>query len=240
MKENMFTSIDELNAAVREHKQRHDLSATERAVLDLLSQYSCVNIGESFLAKSTIAERVGKSRRTIIRVCNRLEALGIIVQYKRMRKTGDKRQTSNLIVILPIEPAYVTPECHSQEPPQLNSKSINNNHLNVKRSLYVKYVPQSLQHYGAIFGANLRDLYGRVWLAAKKLGIIADQSAMQQVGFAALERLKQYVKQGEQLSEDQQRKLAYKIAYNQLQQGVESGDIFDISDMYAVVKQANK
>lgn len=140
MKENTFTSIEELNAAVREHKQRHELSATERAVLDLLSQYSCVNIGESFLAKSTIAERVGKSRRTIIRVCNRLEALGIIAQYKRMRKTGDKRQTSNLIVILPIEQADVTPECHSEEAPQLNYKNINN--IN-KRTVKPAWIPQS-------------------------------------------------------------------------------------------------
>lgn len=232
-------TVEELNAAVREHKKRHNLSATERAVLDLLSQYSCVTIGESFLAKSTIAELVGKSRRTIIRVCIRLEALGIIVQHKRMRQTGDKRQTSNLIVILPTEPAHGTPECHSEEASQLNSKS-NNNRLNVKRSPYVKYVPQSLQHYSAIFGANLKDLYGRVWLAAKKLGIMTDQASMQQVGFSALEQIKQYVKQGEQLSEDQQRKLAYSIAYNQLQQGVEKGDIFDISDMYAVVVRANK
>ncbi|CAM5432428.1 hypothetical protein SAFG77S_08029 [Streptomyces afghaniensis] len=140
MKENTFTSIEELNAAVRDHKQRHDLSATERAVLDLLSQYSCVNIGESFLAKSTIAELVGKSRRTIIRVCNRLEALGIIVQYKRMRKTGDKRRTSNLIVILPIEQVDVTPECHSEETRQLNSKNINN--IN-KRTVKPAWIPQS-------------------------------------------------------------------------------------------------
>ncbi|MGG4467241.1 helix-turn-helix domain-containing protein [Paenibacillus alvei] len=140
MKENTFTSIEELNAAVRTHRDRHMLSATERAVLDILSQYSCKTIGESFLAKSTIAELIGKSRRTIIRVCNRLESLGIIRQAKRMRKTGDRRQTSNLVVILPVETAYVTPACHSEEAPQLNSKSINNTK---ERTVKPAWIPQS-------------------------------------------------------------------------------------------------
>lgn len=117
-------SIEELNETVREHKLRNQLSVTERAVLDILSQYSCKTIGESFLAKSTIADLVGKSRRTIIRVCNRLELLGIIQQHKRMRQTGDHRQTSNLIVILPVK-SCVTPECHSEEAPSINSKTKN-------------------------------------------------------------------------------------------------------------------
>jgi len=133
-------TIEELNAAVREHKNRNELSATEKAVLDILSQYSCVTIGQSFLAKSTIAELVGKSRRTVIRVCNRLESLGIIQQHKRMRKTGDKRQTSNLVVILPIESVGVTPECHSEEAPQLSSKS---NNFTKERTVKPAWIPQS-------------------------------------------------------------------------------------------------
>lgn len=140
MKENTFKSIEDLNAAVREHRDRHVLSTTERAVLDILSQYSCKTIGESFLAKSTIAELIGKSRRTIIRVCSRLESLGIIRQVKRMRQSGDRRQTSNLIVILPTETADVTPACHSEEAPQLNSKSINNTK---ERTAKPVWIPQS-------------------------------------------------------------------------------------------------
>jgi hypothetical protein len=116
----MFKSIEELNAAVAAHKRNHKLSKTEIAVLDVLARYSCKNIGKSWLAKSTIARLVGKSRRTVIRACNRLEALGIIRQYERRRETGDRRQTSNLIV---IQSAAVTPAMSRQEAGSRNYKN---------------------------------------------------------------------------------------------------------------------
>jgi DNA-binding Lrp family transcriptional regulator len=116
----MFKTIDQLNESVRIHKRNPELNDTDRAVLDLLARYSCKELGKSWLAKGKIAELVGKSRRTIIRVCNKLEKLGIIRQYERRRETGDRRQSSNLIV---IQPADVTPECHSQETPTRNSKN---------------------------------------------------------------------------------------------------------------------
>lgn len=120
----MFKSIEELNAAVAAHKRNNKLNKTEIAVLDVLARYSCKNIGKSWLAKSKIAELVGKSRRTIIRVCNKLERLGIIRQYERRRETGDRRQTSNLIVIVPAKLDDVTPACHTEETPPRN---LNNN-----------------------------------------------------------------------------------------------------------------
>jgi Helix-turn-helix domain len=118
----MFKTIDQLNETVRIHKRNPKLNDTDRAVLDLLAQYSCKNIGKSWLAKGKIAELVGKSRRTIIRVCNKLEKLGIIRQYERRRETGDRRQTSNLIVIQPAK-SDVTAECHTKETPPRNSKN---------------------------------------------------------------------------------------------------------------------
>lgn len=119
-------TIAELNAVIRAHKKAHQLTKTESEVLDILSQYSVKEVGRSWLSKSTIAEIVGKSRRTIIRVCNRLESLGIISQRVRKRQTGDRRQTSNLIVINDSEQSSEngTPECHTQETP---IKSLNNN-----------------------------------------------------------------------------------------------------------------
>lgn len=131
-------SVAELNAAIRVHKKAHKLTKTESEVLEVLSQYSVKEVGRSWLSKSTIAELVGKSRRTIIRVCNRLESLGIISQRARKRQTGDRRQTSNLIVIQKAEIApssneepakveqtvNVTPECHTKETP---IKSLKNN-----------------------------------------------------------------------------------------------------------------
>jgi hypothetical protein len=118
----MFKTIEQLNETVRIHKRNPELNETDRAVLDLLAQYSCKEIGKSWLAKGKIAELVGKSRRTIIRVCKKLESLGIIRQYERRRETGDRRQTSNLIVIQPAK-SDDTPECHTEETPQRNSKN---------------------------------------------------------------------------------------------------------------------
>ena len=156
-----YKSIEELNETVRIHKRNPELNATDRAVLDVLARYSCKELGKSWLAKSTIAEIVGKSRRTIIRVCNKLERLGIIRQYTRMRATGDRRQTSNLIVILPAieqhgapkchrkettrksQKKHVTPECHTQE---TSARNLNNNCLhNTYSQQASKYVKQT--HY---------------------------------------------------------------------------------------------
>src|SRR5690606_19903840 len=141
----MFKTIEQLNESVRIHKRNPKLNETDRAVLDLLAQYSCKVIGKSWLAKSTIAELVGKSRRTIIRVCKKLESLGIIRQYERKRATGDRRQTSNLIVILPaVEPAQeknVTAECHTQETPErnLNNNYSHNTYGLKPQSFYAKF-----------------------------------------------------------------------------------------------------
>lgn len=162
MKDNTFVSIEELNAAVRGHRDRHALSATERTVLDILSQYSCKTIGESFLAKSTIAELIGKSRRTVIRVCNRLESLGIIRQVKRMRKTGDRRQTSNTIIILPVELVRDTPNVTPLETHSLNSKSINN--LN-KRTAKPPWIPQSFFELVSVHHSDVKTIE-EYWRAA--------------------------------------------------------------------------
>ncbi|MED1202551.1 hypothetical protein [Heyndrickxia acidicola] len=45
-----------------------------------------------------------------------------------MRETGDRRQTSNLIEILPYE-TVVTPECHTEESPSINpnKQTVNSN-----------------------------------------------------------------------------------------------------------------
>lgn len=130
-------SVEELNGAVRLHRTNNDLTRTELAVLEVLAQYSCVDPGVSYLRKSKIAELVGKSRRTVIRICNRLESLGIIRQYKRMRQSGDRRQTSNSIVIQPAEVNDVTPECHSKETPSKNlNNTISNSNGALKRAVY--------------------------------------------------------------------------------------------------------
>lgn len=94
-----FESIEQLNEAVRYYKR--ELNKTELSVLDLLHRYSAKYKGVSFLCKNKIAELIGKSRRTVIRVCQRLEALGIIRQVP-MKRASDMQQTSNAIVIQPV------------------------------------------------------------------------------------------------------------------------------------------
>jgi hypothetical protein len=97
-----FENIDQLNETVRTYKRQLELNKTELAVLDLLHRYSAKYKGVSFLCKNKLGEMIGKSRRTIIRVCKRLEALGVIRQVP-MKRASDMQQTSNAIVIQPVD-----------------------------------------------------------------------------------------------------------------------------------------
>jgi len=118
--------------------------------------------------------------------------------------------------------------------------SNNINHLNTKRHPYIKFVPRSLQHFQAFFGKQVKDIYGRIWLAAKKLGIATDQETMQNVGLITFEQLKKYVKEGKVLTEDQLCKLAYKIGYNQLNERLTNGEILDINEFYQLLDHIKK
>lgn len=122
-----FESVHELNETVRHYKQvlADKLNKTQLAVLELLHNYSANegkkngvhSVGVSWLRKNKIAETLGKSRRTIIRVCKHLEALGIIRQYE-MKRESDMYQTSNAIVIqpLPEENEFEKTQNVTQEP----------------------------------------------------------------------------------------------------------------------------
>jgi DNA-binding Lrp family transcriptional regulator len=227
-----FQDIQQLNDAVRAHKAHFDdqLSKTALSVLELLQRYAAKFTGVCFLTKNHIAGKLEISRRTVIRVCQQLEEMGIIRQYEMKRKS-DMRQTSNAIVIQPVEEKKE--ELVTQEDPNLSHqknnislKQNNNiNHLNnKKRNPYIKFVPKSLQHYQAIFGKNVKALYGRVWLAAKTLDIKVEQELMQQIGLIAMD----YIKSLKSLPLDQQCKIAYKIALNQLEQRFgKGGDCLD-------------
>ncbi|WP_342540075.1 helix-turn-helix domain-containing protein [Heyndrickxia sp. FSL K6-6286] len=109
-----FESVAELNEAIRHYKRvfADELTRTDIAVLELLQRYSCRYLGVSFLRKNKIAEALGKSRRTIIRVCNKLAQLGIVRQYE-MKRATDMQQTSNAIVIQPVISEPV-----AQDPPK--------------------------------------------------------------------------------------------------------------------------
>lgn len=122
-----FKSVEEMNESIKEHKQAHDLSATDRNILDAISRYACKYKGVCYLSKQRIAEDAGyKSRRTAIRSCKRLEALGIITTHETRRQGGDRRRSADIIVINAVEVSTssdmandelseVTTESHSQE-----------------------------------------------------------------------------------------------------------------------------
>ena len=132
-----FQSIEELNentTAIRELFGDH-LSKSAREVLDVLHRYSCKYVGVSYLSKSKIAEIVGVTRRTVIRACQTLESLGVIVQHELKRHNGDRRQSASAIVFVDVRDGVkgtksqrdVTPECHTVDTPiNTPNKTINN------------------------------------------------------------------------------------------------------------------
>lgn len=96
-----FETIDQLNANTRAIRATHweMLIKSEKEVLDVLHRFATKHYGVCYLSKSSIAEKVGMSRRQIIRICKRFEDMGIIVQYETNRKRCGGR-TSNTIVFL--------------------------------------------------------------------------------------------------------------------------------------------
>ena len=103
-----FENVNQLNDTCRHYREvfADKLNKTQMAVLKYLQGYSANSdegtTGVSWRSKKKIAKDLGKTRRTIIRVCNYLEELGIIRQYDTKRETGDKAQSSNAIVIQPL------------------------------------------------------------------------------------------------------------------------------------------
>lgn len=237
-----FDSIEQLNETVRAYKEKLQgmLNKTELAVLDQLHRYSAKYKGVSFLTKNHIAELVGRKRRTIVYICNRLEELGVIKQLE-MKRTSDMRQTSNAIVIQPIqeekaEKVAVQEENCTQEAEIIahqkdntSLKQLNNiNHLNITsksaRKAYIKLVPKRLQHFQAFFGKEVKTLYARIWLATKKLGVTIDKAIMQEIAHIAFSKLVEYLKEGRTLTSEQMHKIAYTIASNQLKEREDTKD----------------
>lgn len=234
-----FDSIDQLNETVRTHKENHkdQLNKTDLVLLDLLHRYSSKYYGVSFLTKNNISKLLECSRKTITRKCQKFEELGIIKQHE-MKRSSDMRQTSNLIVILPISKASVPQEAPkvSHQNNNISLKQIqNNNHLNIQkpsaRKPYVKMVPKRLQHFQAFFGTKIKELYGRVWLAAKRLEVKVDQHIMQEIAHVAFAKVVEYIKQNRHLSYDDMQKIVYKIAYNQLSEREETKGLVEHGKM---------
>lgn len=189
-----FQTVEEMDEAIKEHKKAYDLSETDRNILDAISRYACKYKGVCYLSKQKIAEEAGfKSRRTAIRACNRLEALGIIKQYETRRIKGDKRRSTNVIVINNVivtenqiedvspvkhnEVQQVTSTSHDKETPTKAIK-LNNTLLdtNISRDSIIKCglrnaIPKPIYDALAPFydGQGLYNVYGILLRAKAKI-----------------------------------------------------------------------
>jgi DNA-binding Lrp family transcriptional regulator len=231
--------LDHLNYSINQHmekiKEHSDCKKIMR-LFQIMAEYSVKHSGMSFMRNKTMAKELKVSVRTIQRYTKKLEQLHVLLKFSTKRK-NNRGQASNTYVILPVIKSVVSTVCHGgchPFKPSFKPSDFNNNHLNnsYKRKAYIKFVPKKLQHFQAVFGKSVEKIYSRVWLAHKKLNLSVDQETMQDIGFIAMEQLKQYEKEGKQLTEEQQCKAAYVIAYKQLTQRIERGEIWDTNDLY--------
>lgn len=222
-----------------------------RQAFDMICFFS-TELGFFYASDEYLAERHDISDRTVRNRLRDLEELGKVIKvYKRSKRCNGRGKPIYLLVdhpyfkywveLLKIDIDFQTDfqtendgvpcESKDKEPKKVPTYSLpdqdHDNHLNVTHSPYIKFVPKSLQHFQSIFGKQMKDIYGRIWLASKKLGVYADQETMQNIGFIAFEQLKKYVKEGKHLTDEQLCKVAYKIGYNQLKDRLDNGEILD-------------
>ncbi len=249
-----FSSVKEFDQHRSQvfYRIKDKLSKGALAVWNLLARRATDIPGVCWVQIDTIAESAGVSRSTVERAIRLFKKLGLIAIKETIRpKTGG--DGANVYVFQKLgEGAQMTgrevPEkpCHVKDEEYISKNDTkisldlkhNNNQLNTKRSPYIKFVPERLQQYKDLFGKLLKDLYSRVWLAAKKLKLTVEQGLMQQIGSIVMHQLMLYKKVGKQFTDDQLCILAYKIAFNQLSQRVESGEIADFNDFYNVLDKA--
>ncbi|PFB54243.1 cytosolic protein, partial [Bacillus thuringiensis] len=193
-----FQTIEELNDTVRAYKKQYKLNKNQMAVLDHLHSHSCKYFGVSFKSKKKIADALHISRRTVIRVCQYLESLGIIKQLEMKRKS-DMRQTSNIIVIRPIiaeeqivteAPTKTVEICHTkktttktlkQKIKNINIRNRNEFQSTVNDNDFIDYrVPQSMRMKlqtafdSKVINESFKNARNIARKAAKKFNLLAD------------------------------------------------------------------
>lgn len=180
-----FESVEEMNTSVKKHKNdnKEELTKSTYAVLDFISQWSCKFVGVSYLCQKKIAESLQVSYKTVQRAISTLTKLGIVVKFPSKRATGDKRQSSNIIVIQKVK-ENVQPNCPPKEAlintqdlkktndtgkEDFSSKEANKEDL-IKKGLVIK-LPKTLQHALAPFfdRDELYKLAGTIYKAKSKI-----------------------------------------------------------------------
>ncbi|AOZ61995.1 hypothetical protein QCM8_77 [Bacillus phage QCM8] len=127
-----FSDIEDMNKAVRTYKdviassiKRVDVRMSLTKLLEVLKRHSCKYVGVSFLCKNSLAAKLEVSYKTVQRLTKRLEDLNIIKQIPMKRKS-DMNQTSNAVLILPLENnlSDKKPKEKSEKCPTVNTKPV--------------------------------------------------------------------------------------------------------------------
>ncbi|MHD0398776.1 replication/maintenance protein RepL [Staphylococcus simulans] len=105
-----FDSIQAMDNTVRQYNAQ--ISKSHYETLNVLKQYSCKVIGVSHIKIKTIAERLGKSIRTIKNHIKFLKEQGFITVINIMRKNGGKG--ANAYAINPLEMQQSIINCTSK------------------------------------------------------------------------------------------------------------------------------
>ncbi len=242
-----FKSLEDFNNHIQQWmvEYKHEFTKSERVALKRLVRYSAKFFGVANAKISTLLKAInqkaggfGVSRSTVERMLRKAKTFGILTVKHTFKTKGGKGHNVYVFNTIDVLKKEKLTYCENSENPteskvekenfeketsiSLETSKHNNNHLNTKKSSYIQFVPKSLQHFQAFFGKQVKDIYSRVWLSAKKLKVNVDQDLMQKIGFIAMEQLKQYKKANNEITNDDLFKIAYAIGLKQLQQHFES------------------
>lgn len=184
-----FESVEALNVAVRTYRDdinglqlRKDVTRNMLRLLDYIKRHSCRYFGVSWKGKRKVAAELCLSDKTVTRLCQRLESLGIIKQYE-MKRASNQNQTSNAIVIqAPIVATVGQADGKMSDHENKTSlkqptKILNKRNEGVQdfdSSFVSSSVPIEFVAGVSPFFANAKEIYrmwGRLKLSARKSGL---------------------------------------------------------------------
>jgi len=137
-----FDDMNELNDHLRLHIDNNaELSKSTVKVLKLLSRYSCVIKGVSWMKRRTIASHVDVSEKTVSRALKSLEQAGIIKRIPTVKKSGGRGYDITIILKCPVRLSSREPAeslCESKrrtKEMQEETKNINKTYVSKEPSL---------------------------------------------------------------------------------------------------------
>lgn len=106
----------DVNASHAFHRDRlrDELNKTDQSVFYLISQHSVKYFGVSYMSNATMGKKLECSPRTVQRSIAKLSKLGAIEVFAARRKTGDKRQTANVLRLVRRPAEDCRTECHTK------------------------------------------------------------------------------------------------------------------------------